>query len=345
MRRFITYMYEYERGIRGRNTGFIRTDLRDDGCRMQLQIRGLERFKGKCPVYLTVMDNNTLTAVPMTQILLSQGAGSCSFFCAGNKLGDSTFDIKQVQTLTVCCGNGKFLIGCLRTAPVPEALRGEFIIYAQPEPPFVTPQEEELPQEIPDDTPQEEEPPQEIPDDLPQEEEPPQEIPDDTPQTQEPSQQPPDAMPAPTESIPVPPAQEPVPEIPPQAAPSAPPPVQAFQQPERKTSPDASVEPEISYKKIEISDIRKLPKSNWNLCNNRFLIHGFFNYHYLMLKTVEMEGKTHSFLGVPGIYEQPERMMALLFGFPEFEAAEKRAQAASVEPAPGVFGYWMCPLT
>ena len=53
MRRFITYIYEYEQGNRGRNTGFIRTDLRENSCRMELQIRGVDRFKGKCPVYLT----------------------------------------------------------------------------------------------------------------------------------------------------------------------------------------------------------------------------------------------------------------------------------------------------
>ena len=56
MRRFITYIYEYEQGNRGRNTGFIRTDLRENSCRMELQIRGFDRFKGKCPVYLTVYE-------------------------------------------------------------------------------------------------------------------------------------------------------------------------------------------------------------------------------------------------------------------------------------------------
>ncbi len=32
---------------RGRNTGFIRTDLRENSCRMELQIRGFDRFKEK----------------------------------------------------------------------------------------------------------------------------------------------------------------------------------------------------------------------------------------------------------------------------------------------------------
>ena len=64
MRRFITYIYEYEQGNRGRNTGFIRTDLRENSCRMELQIRGFDRFKGKCPVYLTVYENG-LQALPV----------------------------------------------------------------------------------------------------------------------------------------------------------------------------------------------------------------------------------------------------------------------------------------
>ena len=77
MRRFITYIYEYEQGNRGRNTGFIRTDLRENSCRMELQIRGFDRFKGKCPVYLTVYENG-LQAIPVTELLRTQGMGTCS---------------------------------------------------------------------------------------------------------------------------------------------------------------------------------------------------------------------------------------------------------------------------
>ena len=118
MRRFITYIYEYEQGNRGRNTGFIRTDLRENSCRMELQIRGFDRFKGKCPVYLTVYENG-LQAIPVTELLLTQGMGSCSFTCENNRIGNSGFDVHQAQTLTIACGNGRFLTGCLSSAPVP----------------------------------------------------------------------------------------------------------------------------------------------------------------------------------------------------------------------------------
>ena len=290
MRRFITYIYEYEHGNRGRNIGFVRTDLRENNCRMELQIRGLDRFKGKCPVYLTVYENG-LQAIPVSELLLTQGMGTCSFLCENNKIGDSGFAIHQAQTLTISCGNGRFLIGCLSASPVPEAIRGEFSIFQK---------------EI------------------------------STPTASPASVIPPKSSGAQSsESVPIPQTKSAVPtEI---SAPAQKPAVTESIQQAAQQEP--APQPKISYQKIEIPDIRKLPKSNWNLCNNRFLLHGFFNYHYLMLKTLEIDGEKQQFLGVPGIYEQPERMMAMLFGFPEFETA-----STAPEDMTGVFGYWICPL-
>lgn len=97
-----------------------------------------------------------------------------------------------------------------------------------------------------------------------------------------------------------------------------------------------------SVRKIDLSEIRKLPKKNWYLCNNSFLIHGFFNYHYLVVIELEENGKKKSYLGVPGIYEKPERMMAMLFGFGDFRPESEVEQNAS-DPE-GKFGYWICLL-
>lgn len=131
-----------------------------------------------------------------------------------------------------------------------------------------------------------------------------------------------------------------------------------------------------TYRKISLTDIRSLPSPNWHLCNNSFLVHGFFNYHYLVLKTqMEADGEK-LYLGVPGIFEKQEAVMALLFGFPEFEAlpqevaglpmmgtakirtteesggearmaevhAAERRNQNSQPPSTGVFGCWLVPL-
>ena len=64
--------------------------------------------------------------------------------------------------------------------------------------------------------------------------------------------------------------------------------------------------------KIELSDLRELPKKYWYLGNNSFLLHGFFNYHHLLFGKMS-DGRW--FLGVPGVYERQERIMAAFFGF------------------------------
>ncbi len=86
--------------------------------------------------------------------------------------------------------------------------------------------------------------------------------------------------------------------------------------------------------RMELKDLRQLPKQFWYLGNNSFLLHGFFNYRYFILGMTEEFGVRKWFVGVPGVFQNPERVMAALFGFPEFR---------SEKPSPintGEFGYW-----
>lgn len=113
----------------------------------------------------------------------------------------------------------------------------------------------------------------------------------------------------------------------------------------------------VSFQKVHLNQIRSMPSSNWYLCNNRFLVHGFFNYGYLVLKTETTGMETIRSLGVPGIFEKPEMVMATLFGFQEFQTLSEAVSEAemetaievpniekSQEPKIGTFGCWLIPL-
>ena len=78
----------------------------------------------------------------------------------------------------------------------------------------------------------------------------------------------------------------------------------------------------IEMIQIELKDLRELPKKYWYLGNNSFLLHGFFNYHYIILGK-QSDGKWY--IGVPGMYQRQERVMASIFGFPGFFATSKDA--------------------
>lgn len=90
--------------------------------------------------------------------------------------------------------------------------------------------------------------------------------------------------------------------------------------------------PEIE--KIDRKDIARLPRCEWRLANNSFLLHGYNNYHHLIL-TEDSEG---FWLGVPGIFHEKEAKAAEAFGFPRFLAIEEDEFGAN--DSSEQFGYW-----
>lgn len=86
--------------------------------------------------------------------------------------------------------------------------------------------------------------------------------------------------------------------------------------------------------RMELRDLRVLPKRYWYLGNNSFLLHGFFNYRYLIFGVEETDEAKKWFLGVPGVFQSQEKVMASIFGFPEYKSEKKSGQKT------GQFGYW-----
>ena len=93
---------------------------------------------------------------------------------------------------------------------------------------------------------------------------------------------------------------------------------------------------------IHIQDIGRLPRENWPYGNNSFVLHGYYQYRYLILARRRRENSERFrsefqyILGVPGIFKAQEKFMASMFGFPEF----KRAAGSREEG----FGFWCCSL-
>lgn len=86
---------------------------------------------------------------------------------------------------------------------------------------------------------------------------------------------------------------------------------------------------------IKPQDIGLLPREEWVYGSNSFLLHGYYNYRYLILARLNNpEGKARYLLGVPGHYLSNEKYMASMFGFSNFVLAKKQP------PRDSRFGYW-----
>ena len=90
-------------------------------------------------------------------------------------------------------------------------------------------------------------------------------------------------------------------------------------------------EDDREYISIQPKDFVIMTGDYQHLANNSFLLHGFYNYRYIILGR-ERDG--FFYLGVPGVYYEREKMVALMFGFEAFECSGGMAEA-------GKSGYYL----
>lgn len=298
MERFITYMYAYENKTKGRNVGFVKVECRKDTCALEIHIRNLGRFSGKCRTYL-LMDENVI-GVELGTMIISYGQGQAIYYFDRNDIEQSGYRLEQVKAVRVECGSQEFLASCWSE----EA--GNWI--AQDISAFMKSENMQA-DKVAD-------------------------------QTQNSN-----GHTGILQTEPVKPnmAQHNMPHN------SVYNPARANQQESNaqfnpgyynsesgnlsQLENTASQFPQSQIDRIDLADIRRLFPTKQYYANNSFVIHGFMNYSHLIVKTEDNK----KYLGVPGIYEKPEEMMAKLFGFTEF-VDEKTHSGSQTE---GAFGYWL----
>lgn len=319
MKRFVTYIYAYEERKKGNNIGFAKVEIRGAELGMEIHIRGVYATQTDCTVYLFREASGDMEGVQIGEMRLVNGAGDFRMILNAVRLKDTPLGIGDMEGIFLRTGDDRIFMSRWKEG-APLTVDGEHFREWQP----VIRQE----------------------------------------QTTERSggQQPGVDVPSRTAAQDIAGVQEGETaadareqEATLQSAKDEN--VQATEIPMRNFFPDYSWE-EIWEKlcadhsvlapladrearciQIELKDLKELPKKYWYLGNNSFLLHGFFNYRYLV---VGKTGEERWFLGVPGIYQRQERVMAAIFGFPEFLAAAvpgENVEAAENEPV-NRFGCW-----
>ena len=319
LKRFITYLYDYTGAVKGKNAGFVKVDMRGNQCRLEIHVRGLGQVTEQGIIYFIIEDSG-LNGVKVGEMEILRGQGDYGTIIKCNPIGDSPYQFGQIAGVCVTYGDHQMAASKWKEDPNLQFALQDIHIW---EPPQLEPEEELQKQEklqpkadasatqIKKETHSEP-----VAQQLEQ---------SASSETQQPTTS---EMQQPTTSA----AQQ-----------TAHPTAQAAAQETdwAKTWKQLQAQNEkLEFRKerngdwikMDIKAIRSLPKRNWYLGNNSFLVHGFFNYHYLILGR-EMDGdKERWYLGVPGFYQQQERVMATIFGFPEFFNSQNGA-----EP----FGYWI----
>jgi len=345
--RFVTYLNLYEDNQKIRNTGFAKIEKKNEQCKVEIHMKGAGYTGINCPVYLYTRQNNKLMGVSIGELQIQNGNANFQTVLTSTNLNQSGYNFDQINGMIVTISD-KFMIASQWDDK--DINRKQFIIVpkkndgeAEPEKKENTLKAAEQPIREKNAAAKEINQRAEKTENEPVENAQRQ---SEQPQRQAKIQQMPQRNRCPKNNVKV-------------------------MEAARKLEPEENItnndtnqntnneektpaweqkwqfimenypvmtpfegEENILCVRLELKDIRILPKRYWYLGNNSFLLHGFFNYRFLLLGAMEDGDKKKWFIGVPGVYQSQEKVMSTLFGFPEFKC-EKTSEHKT-----GQFGYW-----
>ena len=338
MKRFVTYIYAYEEEKKGSNVGFARIEIRGQDARIEIHLRGVYAASAACRVYLFQREAaggkeaTGVTGVLVGEMKLANGSGDGAVVLKGGRVGASPYGITEMEGLFFVIGEERILMSRWREgAPFKVGLSG--FREWQPEETKEKTAEKGLAAETAAQNEVREaaavQPEQnsrmavkgmaqgkqgEAAAAQPEQKE-------QTPAQDVPSGSRVEMAAAGEEMEAIHATELPMRNLFPEYDWNA-----VWEELCREHKPVALFEEwDMQCIQLELKDLRSLPKKYWYLGNNSFLLHGFFNYRYLLLGRTAEE---RWFLGVPGVYQRQERVMAAIFGFPEFFLPPVRAVSA-----------------
>lgn len=313
MKRFICYLYEYQEGRRIRNIGFCKVESSEDGCTVSIHGKGWGmNSPRKLSLYLFWRENGKCLGVYQGELGNVSPALNYRLSYTEEDVG-SKARYDRVEGIILCGENGP------RYAAV---WTDEAVDISRME----SAGKEEMPEEEKPEEPEElEAEGKEVPDERTE----PGKMPEQEEMREEPAGVSYDVR-------------EILPEESRELEEKEPEPFY-FDEEEEDSKPEiAEQECQTTCRfrctKIQRQDLSRLIRREWQLANNSFLLHGYYNYHHLAFL---QEGE-NLYLGVPGVYSEKERRAAQAFGFPGFVNYEEEMldlpEGEKEDRAD--FGYW-----
>lgn len=108
-RRFVAYVYEYRKGKKENNCGFIKVEVRDDQCRMEmhLQCPGLTP-EAECRIYGFMRSGGLMESYLLGRCKTAQGRADGAFETDSRSMGGSGISLNRMGGMIIRTENGAF---------------------------------------------------------------------------------------------------------------------------------------------------------------------------------------------------------------------------------------------
>lgn len=368
--RFVAYVYEYRKGKKENNCGFIKVEVKEKKCRMEVYLKCPGLTPGaECSIYGFIRNAGLMDSFLLGKCRTEEGSTGCVLETKAENMGSSGIALRKMGGMLLKTENGAFF----GTEWDDQPIRPENFREIRPQIERVEEEKKEKAEEDKEETSEISEPEETEKDEETAEEtaertvEEPieeseetggigetieetkelikEEIKEEVNEIEEIKNEETECDDSEMEEAAEPEVQEEENDIT----------SQSVQTEEMMLEPEKSVERKINFadfaqswnfgeeceafedgeimdcRKIQLKDLVRLQRRDCALRNNRFLLYGYYNFGHLLLARKRTGG---CILGVPGGYDQQERFMANMFGFPYFK------ESRSIELPRGRGGYW-----
>ncbi len=107
-KRFVSYMFRYENGVKKDNVGYARIENYNEECRIHIHIKDAVKREQKAGVYLFYRDNDRIQGIFIKEMTILDGIGECKITMEGKNIGDSTCNFEDIGGIIVYMTANRF---------------------------------------------------------------------------------------------------------------------------------------------------------------------------------------------------------------------------------------------
>ena len=127
MKRFVTYLYECERGNKSRNVGFIRVNVRGEETSLEVYIRNVIREKDKGKLFLLIYEGK-LRGSEIGEVEIKNGQCDNLIQISSSNINGCNFSLREIEGVGIRFDSGLYIASCWKDEFAEEITRGEFSI-------------------------------------------------------------------------------------------------------------------------------------------------------------------------------------------------------------------------
>lgn len=107
-KRFISYIFSYENGIKKDNVGYARIENYNEECRINIYIKDTLKRDQKASVYLFYRDSDKIQGIFMKEMVIKNGLGDCKIITESKNIGGSVCSFENIGGIIIYITANRF---------------------------------------------------------------------------------------------------------------------------------------------------------------------------------------------------------------------------------------------